>query len=75
MGADNAHHHIGALTCLKPWQGLIILMLVFLSFSALKNALFLGLCVPALPHNEANVSMTDGLPCSPQSQQTKGLLN
>lgn len=31
MGTDTARHHIGALTCLKPQQGWIILMLVFLS--------------------------------------------
>ena len=41
----------------------------------MKNALFLGLCLPVLLHNEANVSMTDGPHCSPQSQQTKGLLS
>lgn len=40
----------------------------------LKNALFPGLCLPVLPHKEANVSMTDGPHRSPQSQQTRGLL-
>lgn len=37
-------------------------MFVSLNLSVLKNALFLGLRLPVLPHDEANVAMTDG-PC------------
>lgn len=57
--------HTGVLSYLKPWQWWIILRFVFLRFSALKNVFFLALHLPVLLHEEANVSMTDGLCCSP----------
>ena len=40
-------------------------MLIFLSLSALKNTLLLALHLPALPCDEANVSMPGGPHCSP----------
>lgn len=58
MGADTALHHVGALTCLKPRQGLIILRLVFLSLSALKNA-FVSRIVFACPPTQQSKCLHD----------------
>ena len=55
-------------------KGWIPSMVIFLSPSALKNALLVGPRLPILPHDAANVSMPGGPCCSPPKSGNKKLV-
>lgn len=61
----NQHNIVNQLYFSFLKEGWFLSVLLFLSLSALKNTLLLGLHLPALPHDEANVSMPGGPHCSP----------